>query len=288
MANPIKRGQSGGQVSDFGSSQSAASFVSSITPYGLKLQQVITSTGSVTIPAGINFVYAICVGGGGAGVFNGYGGGAGGITWGWTIASPLCIVAAGATPGTSFGGYTRYGHLIAGGGGGNNGGYLGGASGFNASGSTNYWGVQSYGGSPGSSPNAPGQPTSGTDGVSGGGGGWVNTSGAGRIKGGNGGNGLAGGGGSAMFSSVVGTIGGGNGGNGYNIQTGQITLGGTGGIWSLNSTQGAGGGGAGTAGNGGSSGTGSVGGNGGLGGGAGGGGTIQAGVGGAGILYLYY
>ena len=288
MANPIKRGQAGAQVSDFGSSTSAGSFVSSITPYGLKLQQVITSTGSVTIPAGINFVYAICVGGGGAGVFNGYGGGAGGITWGWTIASPSCIVAAGATAGTSFGGYTRYGHLIAGGGGGNNGGYLGGASGFNGSGSTNYWGVQYYGGFPGSNNTTVTQPTNGTNGVSGGGGGWVGTSGSGKVKAGNGGNGLAGGGGSAMFTTVSGHIGGGNGGNGYNIQTGQITTGGLGGIWSSNTNQGSGGGGAGTAGNGSSAGTGSVGGNGGLGGGAGGGGVLQAGTGGAGILYLYY
>jgi len=285
MANPIKRGQSGAQVSDFGSSQSAAAFVSSITPYGLKLQQIITSTGSVTIPSGINFVYAICVGGGGGGVFNGYGGGAGGITWGWTISSPTCIIAAGGTPGGNFGGYTRYGHLIAGGGGGNSGGYLGGAGGFNQSGSTNYWGVQYYGGFPGNSTSNLIQPTSGTNGVSGGGGGWTNNSGTAKIKGGNGGSGLAGGGGSAMFVAVTGTLGGGNGGNGYNISTGQITNGGLGTI--ALSTLGEGGGGGGTAGNG-TSGASLVGGNGGLGGGGGGGGINQAGVGGAGILYLYY
>ena len=40
------------------------------TPYGLKLQQTITATGttSVTIPTGINRVYAIVIGGGGGGV----------------------------------------------------------------------------------------------------------------------------------------------------------------------------------------------------------------------------
>jgi hypothetical protein len=39
------------------------------SPYGLKLQQTITATGtsSVNIPAGINRVYAIVIGGGGAG-----------------------------------------------------------------------------------------------------------------------------------------------------------------------------------------------------------------------------
>jgi hypothetical protein len=37
------------------------------TPYGLKLQQTITSSGSVTVPPNIKRVYAICVGGGGGG-----------------------------------------------------------------------------------------------------------------------------------------------------------------------------------------------------------------------------
>ena len=36
-------------------------------PYGLKLQQTITSSGSVTIPSNIKRVYAICIGGGGSG-----------------------------------------------------------------------------------------------------------------------------------------------------------------------------------------------------------------------------
>lgn len=286
MANPIKRGQAGGQVSDFGSSQSAAAFVSLITPYGLKLQQVITSTGSVTIPADINFVYAICVGGGGSGIFNAYGGGAGGITWGWTIADNSCIIGAGGPAGFgTAGGYTKYGHLMAGGGGGNDGGFLGGASGFGRTPSTNYWGVQYYGGSTGSSTSTITQPTSGSNGVSGGGGGYIGASGTGRVRSGSGGSGLAGGGGSGIYTSINSSIGGGNGGNGFNIQTGQITLGGVGGMLG---SQGSGGGGGGTAGDGSSPGSGTTGGNGGLGGGGGGGGINSGGAGGNGILYLYY
>ena len=37
------------------------------TPLGLKLRQTLTSSGSVTIPAGVGRVYAVCVGGGGGG-----------------------------------------------------------------------------------------------------------------------------------------------------------------------------------------------------------------------------
>jgi len=50
------------------------------TPYGLKLQQTISATGtsSVTIPTGINRVYAIVIGGGGAGSTQTTGGGGGG------------------------------------------------------------------------------------------------------------------------------------------------------------------------------------------------------------------
>ena len=55
-----------------------------VAPYGLTLRQVLTSSGSVTIPAGITFVYAIVVGGGGSnaggggGVASGAAGGPGG------------------------------------------------------------------------------------------------------------------------------------------------------------------------------------------------------------------
>jgi len=279
MANPIKRGQAGGQVSDFGSSQSAAAFVSSITPYGLKLQQVITSTGSVTIPTGINFVYAICVGGGTGGTFNYWGGGAGGITWGWTIASPSCIIGAGGLIG-SVGGYTRYGHLIAGAN------SLGGGGYFGGNGSTNYWGVANYGGSGGANISISAQPESGRGGVSGGGGGTTSAAQTSRIKGGSGGSGLAGGGGSALYAGGTTGAGGGNGGNGFNIQTGQITLGGLGSFYNGN-VQGSGGGGGGTAGSG-TNASANNGGYGGLGGGGGGGGATQGGAGGAGILYLYY
>lgn len=37
------------------------------TPYGLELQQTITSSGSVTIPSNIKRVFAVCIGGGGSG-----------------------------------------------------------------------------------------------------------------------------------------------------------------------------------------------------------------------------
>ena len=37
------------------------------TPYGLTLQQTITSSGSVTIPSNVKRVYAVCIGGGGGG-----------------------------------------------------------------------------------------------------------------------------------------------------------------------------------------------------------------------------
>ena len=86
------------------------------TPYGLTLQQTITSGTSVTIPAGINWAYAILVGGGGSA-----GGGAGGVTFGWALvkASMTCVIGAGGTAG-GVGSYTLFSNLIAGGGGGGN------------------------------------------------------------------------------------------------------------------------------------------------------------------------
>ena len=59
------------------------------TPFGLKLQQTITSSGSVTIPSNIKRVYAVVIGGGGgggAGTGASGGGGAGGYSAGWTNA----------------------------------------------------------------------------------------------------------------------------------------------------------------------------------------------------------
>ena len=56
------------------------------SPYGLKLQQTITATGtsSVTIPSNIKRVYAIVIGGGGSGgssrVIQNSGGGGGGAS----------------------------------------------------------------------------------------------------------------------------------------------------------------------------------------------------------------
>ena len=64
-------------------------------PLGLKLQQTITSSGSVTIPAAIKRVYAVCsAGGGGGGSSTTYsgGGGAGGFSAGWTFVNNTCTV----------------------------------------------------------------------------------------------------------------------------------------------------------------------------------------------------
>jgi len=47
-------------------------------PLGLKLQQTITSPGSVTIPSNIHRVYAVCIGGGGSGGSSAQAGGGGG------------------------------------------------------------------------------------------------------------------------------------------------------------------------------------------------------------------
>ena len=97
-------------------------------PYGLKLQQIIYSSGPVTIPANIKRVYAICIGGGGGGstTIAGGGGGAGGYSAGWTYAANTCTVGAGGQGGSPFnaslllngapGGATIYGMVIAGGG----------------------------------------------------------------------------------------------------------------------------------------------------------------------------
>jgi hypothetical protein len=72
------------------------------TPFGLKLQQTITgsgamgvATGSSVIPAGIQRVYAVCIGGGGGGGSSaqaGGGGGAGAFSAGWTYVATVCTV----------------------------------------------------------------------------------------------------------------------------------------------------------------------------------------------------
>ena len=78
------------------------------SPYGLKLQRTITATGKTSItdiPAGINRVYAIVIGGGGGGAgttgSSGSGGGAGGYSAGWTYVSTTCTVGAGGAGGVT-------------------------------------------------------------------------------------------------------------------------------------------------------------------------------------------
>ena len=60
MANPSRRGQAGSEVSTGMQSANYTPFANThfILPYGLRLQQTINAgTTSVTIPAGITFVY---------------------------------------------------------------------------------------------------------------------------------------------------------------------------------------------------------------------------------------
>jgi len=85
MAEGFKRGEVGSQVNSWMPSTNTVTpsgFTSSIAPFGLQLRQTINAgTTSVTIPAGITFVYAIAVGSGGGGgqyVAGATGGGAGG------------------------------------------------------------------------------------------------------------------------------------------------------------------------------------------------------------------
>ena len=283
-----------------------------------------TGTTAVTIPAGITFVYAICVGGGGGAA--GGGGGAGGVAWGWTLANSSSFIGSGGTNFPTAGGYTRYGNVIAGGGG------LGGAAGSNS-------GILGAGGGGGGNENSGGAAGSNYLGIPGGlsgqgnnvglqNGGIGSGGGGGRggdysyssasvvssplgYKVGNGGNGISGGGGglSTSFSAPTGSLQiagnggsglvgggggqafsstgsrtGGNGGNGINILTGVVTTGGTGSVGT--GANGAGGGGAGIAGNG-STPSGSIGGLGGYGGGGGGAGSSNT-SGGAGLIYLFY
>jgi len=260
-----------------------------------------TGEQNVTIPAGINFVYVIMTGGGEAGERAQIttGGGSGGVSWGWTVPSPTCIIGAGGTTSGLDGGFSRYGNVIAGGGGGTA--TLGSGGGAGVSGATNYWGIpggvngatrlngQSGSGAGGGGGTATLNTSGGNggSGISGGAGGSASVTGSGTMTGGNGGSGLVGGGGGGAGGNT-GTRTGGNGGNGINILTGAVTTGGTGTVGT--SANGGGGGGGGMAGNGTNAVT-TTGGAGGLGGGGGGGGPTssdQGGSGGAGILYLFY
>jgi hypothetical protein len=97
----------------------------------LTLQQTITSSGAVTIPAGVTRVFAIVIGGGGGGG-GGYqmgnpggtgGGGGGGVSYGWTVPSKYAFIGAGGTGGTTgansgtMGNPSVFGSIVAGGGG---------------------------------------------------------------------------------------------------------------------------------------------------------------------------
>ena len=96
----------------------------------LTLKQTITSSGAVTIPAGVTRVFAIVIGGGGGGAGgtqsgnpgNAAGGGGGGVSYGWTIPSKYAFIGAGGTAGNTsadggIGNSTVYGSIVAGGGG---------------------------------------------------------------------------------------------------------------------------------------------------------------------------
>jgi hypothetical protein len=290
MGNPIKRGESSGQVSTWANpndSYTPLSQTSLLNPFGLTLRQAITSSGSVTIPAGITWVYVVMTSAGSGGSTTGSGGSAGGVAWGWTVPQSTCIIGAGVSTGP--GGYTRYGNVIA-------------VANGGTAGLTNYWAIPggsagsgggagnvgSYGGAGNLNTTLNGTGGNGGNGISGGSGATSGVaSGTGTSTGGNGGNGLVGGGGGGALPGNTGTRTGGDGGNGLGID-GTVYTGGTG--TSGTSTTGAGGGGAGIAGNG-SNASGATGGNGGLGGGGAGGTGVTSGntaTSGAGILYIFY
>jgi hypothetical protein len=96
MSNPLNKRPTG-QVSNWNDSSTALAQTSLAAPFGLQLRQTITSSGSVTIPADISFVYVILTGGGGGPVASNTSSGAGGVAWGWTISQSTCIIGAGGT-----------------------------------------------------------------------------------------------------------------------------------------------------------------------------------------------
>lgn len=282
MSHPIRRGKSDSQVSDWANPNDSFTVInqtSFLNPYGLTLRQTITSSGPVTIPNGINWVYVVMVGGG-AGAYFGYGGAGGEVSWGWTVPQNTCIIGAGVQ---NFpGGYTRYGHIIARGGNALTANYYGIPVGIGYGDNDIRSGtIGSNGGGGGGAPSGIGQGGNGGNGISGGGAGQGSAT-TGTSTGGNGGSGIVGGGGGRGAGTTTGTRTGGNGGNGLGID-GRIYTGGLGA--SQTNANGAGGGGAGIAGNGFNA-SGDTAGNGGLGGG--GGGSGNGGTGGNGILYIYY
>lgn len=301
MPNIQRRGKAGGQVSDWADVNDGFTPIYNShfnIPHGLYLRkadgtvartpaegQITSSSTVITIPPGIEWVYVIMAGAGGAEYFS-YGGMPGEVAWGWTLAQNTCIIGAG---GAVAGGFTRYGHIMA----------RGGVS-SSPTGATNFYGMPGGQGFGDNNPangvigiNAGGgggtvttgnnlQGGLGADGISGGRGGRANSS-TGTSTGGNGGSGLVGGGGGLGGGTTTGTRTGGNGGNGLGID-GTVYTGGTGA--SQTNANGGAGGGAGIAGNG-SNASGANGGAGGLGGGgAGAGGNNLSG--GAGILYIFY
>ena len=219
------------------------------TPFGLTLQQTVTSGTSITFPAGVSWVYAILVGGGGYGFYSTSSGGGGGVTCGWAyvkVTTP-CIVGAGSTSVTQ-GGTTLLTNLVAGHGGGyspNSLGYFGvggGGGNGNSSGGAYFYGVPAglaggnytnspftglisgaggaYGGTAGGQPGwtggGGGYPTGGTGGA-GGNSVWGFTGGAGANQAGGGGAGMLGNGGAATsLAGGVGGAGGGGGGGAFN------------------------------------------------------------------------
>lgn len=85
----------------------------------LTLRQTITSTGSISYPAGVMQVFAVVIGGGGCGGLTGNGtpggGGAGGVACGWTFPAPYAVIGAGGGNNQN-GSPSMYGGIIAGGG----------------------------------------------------------------------------------------------------------------------------------------------------------------------------
>lgn len=242
-----------------------------ITQYsGFKLQQTLTSSGSVTIPSGITTVFAIVIGAGG----NLY---AGGLSYGFVPASSTVTVGTGST---TTGGSSSYSTLFAAGGGavlwGSSAGMTSSSVSLAAFSQNNSNGCQLapgafYGGMVNLTPATP----TGVIGFS-------VVAGTGLVTSVGPGSGLIGSGGQCLPGS----------GNAYAGGSG-VFAGGSGATYSTTTAAGGGGGGyLGAGGNGAATSTTSTGGNGGSGGGGGGkalgGSTVTQGTGGNGAVLLYY
>ena len=270
----------------------------------LTLRQTITSSGTVTIPAGIQWAWAVVVGGGGGGGGGGSGGGGGGgVTSGWVkvSTSTLAVIGAGGTSNSS-GSITLFGGLIGGAGGSNGSGSYGGGGGGGSGqsgccGTPGFTGSSNYLNAPGGS--GGGASAAGGVGAGGGGGGGGGFNGGPGFAGGAGGTGLSGGGGGGTYSTSLpagaggnGTFTGGGGGAEGNSGSGLAGIGGTGlsggggSVFGAGTTSG-GGGGAGMIATG-SNGSSATGGNGGSCGGGGGSGFTTGGSGGNGCILIYY